>query len=173
MFMRTFGKIFDRLEDVMAATAACLLLTIMLATVVKVIGRALFNHGIMGIDQLSGTMMVYVAFLGAAWVLRNEGHITIDILTSNLSERDQRVMGVVSSIVGAVACLVIAYFAVIATGLSIKRGVMVAAELEIPRAINLWVIPFGCAVLGIEFIRRALRIQKGIVLTSEFVTGEA
>lgn len=171
--MRLFGKLFDLLEDVMAATAACLLLAIMLATVVKVVGRALFNHGILGIDQISGTMMVYVTFLGAAWVLRNEGHITIDILTSNLSDEGRRKLGIFSSIVGAIACFAITYFASVATSLSIQRGVMVAAELEIPRALNLWVIPFGCAVMGIEFIRRANRVRKGIVLRSELVIQEA
>ena len=170
--MTLFGKLFDRLEDAMAASAACLLLAIMLATVVKVVSRALFNHGILGIDQVSGTMMVYVAFLGAAWVLRNEGHITIDLLTSNLSDEGRRKLGIFSSVVGAIACFAITYFAFVATSLSIKRGVMVAAELEIPRALNLWVIPFGCAVMGIEFIRRADRIRKGIERRSDLVAQE-
>lgn len=170
--MKKLGRLFDLLEDVMAAMAACLLLVMMLATVAKVVGRTLFNHGILGIDQLSGTMMVYVTFLGAAWVLRNEGHITIDILTSNLSAERQRVLGIFSSIVGALACFAIAYFASVATALSIKRGVMVAAELEIPRAINLWVIPFGCIVMGIEFIRRANRIHKGEERSSDLVVQE-
>ena len=170
--MKKVGKVIDVLEDVMAAIAALLLLVMMVATVTKVVGRTLFNHGILGIDQLSGTMMVYVAFLGAAWVLRNEGHITIDILTSNLSEKRQRTLGIFSSIIGAIACFSVAYFATVATGLSIRRGVMVAAELEIPRAINLWVIPFGCIVLGIEFIRRAERAFRRRLRSPELVVQE-
>ena len=170
--MKILGKLLDVLENLMAGTAACLLLLIMLATVGKVVGRTLFNHGILGIDQISGTLMVYVTFLGAAWVLRNDAHITIDILTSNLSEERQRTLGIFSSIVGAIACFSVAYFASVATALSIKRGVMVAAELEIPRALNLLVIPFGCMILGIEFIRRANRLHSSKASSPELVVQE-
>lgn len=160
--MKTLGRFFDFLINAMAVLASTIMLVMMLSTVFKVIMRAFFNRGIQGVDQISGTMMVYIAFLGAAWVLRNEGHITIDLLTGYLSEKTRRQVEIFGSIVGAIACFTIAYVSGVATVLSIQRGVVVAAELEIPRAINLWVIPFGSAVLGIEFILRSVRFYQGV-----------
>jgi TRAP-type C4-dicarboxylate transport system permease small subunit len=133
----------------------------MLATVAKVALRVVANHGILGIDQLSGTMMVYITFLGAAWVLRNDGHVTVDIFIDTLPARVRRMVQVVGSLVGAAACLSIAWFATHAVIVSIQRGVLIAAEIEMPRAVNLVVIPLGCFLLGIEFVRRALRFHRG------------
>ncbi|MGV6875710.1 TRAP transporter small permease [Pseudochelatococcus sp. B33] len=131
-------------------------------TVIKVVLRSIFNYGILGVDQISGTMMVYLTFLGAAWVLRNEGHVSVDLLTSAVPARVERGLHVVASIVAAAVCFTMTYFSFVTVRLSLQRGVMVAAELEIPRAINLAVIPLGCALLGIEFIRRARRYYLGI-----------
>ncbi len=171
--MKKLLRLFDLILNALAVAAGAVLMTMMLATVVKVVLRVFFNHGLLGIDQVSGIMMVYLTFFGAAWVLRNEGHVTIDILTSALPEKARRVVGVVCSLVGAAACLTIAYFSTVATGLSIQRGVMVAAELEIPRAVNLWAIPFGCTLLGLEFLRRAARIYTGDAVTPAFEKMEA
>jgi TRAP-type C4-dicarboxylate transport system permease small subunit len=106
-------------------------------------------------------MMVYMTFLGAAWVLRSESHVMVDLLISSVGPKTQRILNILASIIGAIVCFAMTYYASKAIGLSIRRGVMVAAELEIPRAVNLFAIPIGCALLGIEFLRRARRFQIG------------
>lgn len=159
--MKLFGRILDRIVDLGALLASIVLLVMMLATVIKVALRTFFNHGLLGIDQVSGTMMVYLTFLGAAWVLRRDGHVSVDIITSNLPAGAQRVVLVASSLIGAAVCFVLTWFATKAVLLSLSRGIVVAAELEIPRAVNLWVIPLGCFLLGLEFLRRTLRFYRG------------
>lgn len=158
--MQTIGRSLDRLLGFFAFLAGVLLVLMMLATVLKVAMRALFNEGMLGIDQISGTLMVYITFLGAAWVLRQDAHVSVEILTSSLRLTVRRLVQVAGSVVGAVACLALAYLSTRAVLLSIERGIVVAAELEIPRAVNLAVIPLGCFLLGIEFIRRAGRFWR-------------
>ncbi|MHA6688630.1 TRAP transporter small permease [Mesorhizobium sp. A556] len=165
--MNKVERSFDFMLDFFAGVASVLLVVMMLATVLKVVFRALFNHGILGIDQVSGTMMVYITFLGAAWVLRRDGHVSVDIVTANLRPQVRNVVMSVSSLIGAVVCFVLAWFGTSAVLLSLQRGVVVAAELDIPRAVNLWVIPVGCLLLGIEFLRRAVRFYKGEVVISD------
>lgn len=159
--MQTINRSLDRVLGFFAFLAGVLLVLMMLATVLKVAMRALLNEGILGIDQISGTLMVYITFLGAAWVLRQDGHVAVEILTSSLRPAARRWVQVIASLIGAGACLVLAYFSTRAVLLSIERGIVVAAELEIPRAINLAVIPLGCFILGIEFVRRAARFWSG------------
>lgn len=165
--MSKLERSFDFILDFFAAIAAVLLVVMMLATVLKVVLRALFNHGILGIDQISGTLMVYVTFLGAAWVLRRDGHVAVDIVTANLRPQVQRVVMFVSSLIGAAVCFVLTWFATKAVLLSLQRGIVVAAELEIPRAVNLWVIPLGCLLLGMEFLHRAIRFRSGEAVISD------
>jgi C4-dicarboxylate transporter DctQ subunit len=165
--MSKLERSFDFILDFFAATAGVLLVVMMLATVLKVVMRALFNHGILGIDQISGTMMVYITFLGAAWVLRRDGHVSVDIVTGALGPNAQRLVMFVSSLIGAAVCFALAWFATKAVMLSLQRGILVAAEIEVPRAVNLWVIPLGCLLLGIEFLRRAVRFHRGDAVISD------
>jgi C4-dicarboxylate transporter, DctQ subunit len=159
--MNRFNRALDRLLNIFAAAASVLLIAMMLATVVKVGLRSAANHGILGIDQISGTMMVYITFLGAAWVLRRDGHVTVEIFVSSLRPDASRLVQMSASIIAAAACLAIAWFSTQTVLLSLERGVVVAAELEIPRAVNLAVIPLGFLLLGIEFVRRLVRLYRG------------
>jgi TRAP-type C4-dicarboxylate transport system permease small subunit len=96
-----------------------------------------------------------MTFLGAAWVLSREEHVTIDIVTGHLSPSAQRILTIFSSILCALVCLLIFVFGVMEVVYSLGKGILVAAELEIPRAVNLVVIPLGCLFLWIQFTRRA------------------
>ena len=171
--MQRLDRLFDHLLTFFAVVASVLLVGMMLATVLKVAMRATLNHGILGIDQISGTLMVYITFLGAAWVLRKDGHVTVDIAIAALPDRGRAMVLVVASLVAAVACLAVAWYSASTVALSLRRGVVVAAELEIPRAVNLVVIPIGTFLLGIQFLRRALMFARGDVQASETVRMEA
>jgi len=148
---------FDRLVDAGAALAAILLIAVMLMTTVKVVFRYGLHQGLIGVDQLSGTLLLYITFLGAAWLLRRDEHVQIDLLIGVLPERVRRGLFVASSLAGALICLTLAVYGGIEAVTSWQRGIRIAAEIEIPRAVNLIVIPFGFACLSAQFLRRAWR----------------
>lgn len=150
-------RVFDLILNTGAVLAAVLLIAVMLATSVKVVFRYGLREGLIGVDQISGTMLLYITFLGAAWVLRREEHVTIDLLLSALSPAVRRHLHVVSSVLGALVCLTLAVFGTIEVISSWQKGIRIPAEIEIPRAINLVVIPLGYLCLGLQFIRRARR----------------
>lgn len=154
-------RAFDWVLNALAVTAGVLLIAVMLATVFKVGLRGVAGRGIIGIDQLSGTAMVYMTFLGAAWVLRHNGHVTLDLVLSSASADVKRRLVVISSLVGAATCFTLTYYGFSAVQVSISRGIVVALELEIPRAIGLVPIPVGAFILAIEFLRRALAAYRG------------
>ncbi|GGA69177.1 hypothetical protein GCM10011385_23740 [Nitratireductor aestuarii] len=165
--MKALGRIFDIITDALAVVSSTILVAMMLLTVVKVAMRSVLNYGILGIDQISGIMMVYMTFLGAAWVLRRDSHVVVDLVVASVPQGARRVMLILSSLVGAAVCFTLTWFGTKAVSLSLSRGVMVAAELEIPRAVNLVVIPLGCFLLGLEFVRRAVRLYRNNDATSE------
>jgi len=157
-------KGFDFVVTAGAALAAILLVTMMLATVTKVVFRYGLNEGLIGVDQLSGTMMLYITFLGAAWVLRREEHVTIDLLMNALSPNIKLKLNVVASIIGALICFTIVVFGTMETIGSWQRDVLIPAEIEYPRAINIAVIPLGCLCLGMQFLRRARSFWRNEIL---------
>ncbi len=148
-------RLFDLVVDAGAVLAAVLLVAVMLATTIKVVFRYGLREGLIGIDQISGTMLLYITFLGAAWVLRRDEHVTLDLLVNVLRPSIQRRLAVASSILGALVCLGVAMFGTVEVISSLQRGVRIPAEIEYLRAINLAVIPIGFLCLGLQFVRRA------------------
>ena len=149
--------LFDHAVNAGAVLAATLLIAVMVLTTVKVVFRYGFREGLLGVDQISGTMLLYVAFLGAAWVLRRDEHVTLDLVIGVLGPAARRRLLILTSSLGAAVCLLLALFGTLEVISSLDRGIRIPAEIEMPRAINLVVIPLGCLCLGLEFIRRLVR----------------
>lgn len=150
-------RVFDLIVDGGAILAAVLMIAVMLTTTIKVVFRYGLREGLIGIDQISGTMLLYITFLGAAWVLRREEHVTLDLLVGRIGPDIRRQLLIWGSVVGALVCLTVSGFGTFETVTSWQRGIRIPAELEIPRAINLVAIPVGCLFLGLQFARRAWR----------------
>ena len=148
-------RIFDSVLDAGAALSGALLVAVMLLTSIKVFFRYGLREGLMGVDQISGTLLLYIAFLGAAWVLRREEHVTIDLLVTQLGPRNRRWLTCANSVLGALICLVVAFYGTVEAVTSWQRGILIPAEIEIPRVINLGVIPLGAFLLSLQFLRRA------------------
>ncbi len=150
-------RVFDSLLDAGAALSGALLVAVMLLTSVKVFFRYGLREGLLGVDQISGTLLVYIAFLGAAWVLRREEHVTIDLLVTRLRPGHRRWLTCANSVLGALICLVVTVYGALEAVTSWQRGILIPAEIEIPRVINLGVIPLGAFLLSLQFMRRARR----------------
>jgi TRAP-type C4-dicarboxylate transport system permease small subunit len=148
-------RVFDFIVDASAAIAALLLIVTMLATTVKVVFRYGLHTSLIGVDQISGMMLLYIAFLGATWVLRRNEHVVIDLLLGHVGHRTRWFLTVVSGFLGAAVCLTVAVFGTLEVVSSIQRDIRIPAEIELPRAVNLIVIPFGFLCMGLQFLRRA------------------
>jgi len=149
-------RMFDCILKAGGALAGLLMIAIMLMVCIKVFMRYVLGAGWIGVDQISGSMLLYITFLGAGWVLLRDKHVTIDIVYGNLSENYRRTLTAITSAVCAVLCLLLFIYSANEVIYSWNRGFKVAAELEIPRAFNLVVIPLGALFLFLQFIRRAL-----------------
>jgi TRAP-type C4-dicarboxylate transport system permease small subunit len=149
------SRFFDLLLNAGGVLAAGLMILLMVVVCLKVFARYALGYGLVGVDQISGTMILFMTFLGAGWVLKNDKHITIDILYSILGRATRRWADIVISALCAAVCLVITVVGTLEVFESWQRGIMIAAEIEMSRAINLIVIPIGFLLLFIQFLRRA------------------
>ena len=159
------ARVFDFVIDGGAALAAALLIAVMLTTTIKVVFRFGLEKGLIGVDQISGTMLLCIAFLGAALGVKREEHVTRDIALNALRPKYRRQFLVSGSIVGGLVCLILSGVGTAEVISSLQRDIRIPAELEIPRAINLVVIPIGCLFLGLQFLRRAWRIGRSSTWT--------
>jgi len=154
-------RVLDAIITFGGVMSGVLLVGVMLTVTVKVFFRYVLHEGLIGIDQISGTMLLWITFLGAAWVLKREEHVSIDLLLTNLSPAVQRWMGVINSVICALVCLVITFYGLTEVITSWQRDIRIPAEIEIPRYLNLMVIPLGTFFLWLQFMRRTLLIYQG------------
>jgi TRAP-type C4-dicarboxylate transport system permease small subunit len=127
----------------------------MLSVSADVISRDFLNLPIIWVFDITEYILLYVTFLGTAWVLKNEGHVTIDLLLTRLKPRTQALFGIASSVIGMAISMVVAWYGAQVTWDHLLRGVRDTAMLELPKAPILAIIPIGSFLLVIQFLRRA------------------
>ncbi len=157
--------IFDRTLNLLFLVATSLLILITLTTITEIIMRTFWGRPIMGTVELTGYTLLFITFLGTAWLLREDGHVKMDVVLSRLRPRIQSTLNIITSILGAIICLVIAWYGVKVSWYSFQTNYRAISELEIPLFPILIVIPVGTFLLFIQFLRRTYGfLRKGRAL---------
>jgi len=125
-----------------------------IGTCVDVLLRYSFNRPISWMLELTEYAMLYIPFLGAAFVLKEDGHIRIDLVITFLSEQSRGWLNVVTSFVGGVVMLTYTWFGAQVTLDYFKRGVPSLESLKTPMFLILMIIPIGGLLFSIQFFRQ-------------------
>jgi TRAP-type C4-dicarboxylate transport system permease small subunit len=160
--LKRLEKIFDSILVLLSVISGIIFIFIMSSVCIDVVMRYFINRPMKWVIEISEYLLVYMTFLGTAWVLRQDGHVTVDILTVRLNPKFRVIVGIISSLIGVLVCLIIVWFGTIETWDNFERGVRIPSILEFPKAPLLAVIPFGSFFLMIQFIRRAFGFIKKI-----------
>ena len=96
------GAFFDGTIGLPFVLAGVLLMFVMLATSIDVAIRYFLNRPIVWLMEVSEAILVYVTFLGCAWVLKREGHVRIDLLLKQLKPKTQALLNMVTSVLAAI-----------------------------------------------------------------------
>lgn len=147
-------SIFDKVLDAGAAGASIFLIFIMLAISVEVVLRRIGHPSVWEVEVTEYSLL-YITFLGAAWLLRKEGHVRMDILVNAFSRRIQALLGVIVSTVGSALSLYLVIFGMVVTWDYFRRGIVQCTPLLTPSFLVTLVIPLGSVPLAIQFLRRA------------------
>lgn len=156
----------DKALDGMAFLAGCILIFIMLSVCSDVILRTFFKAPQIWVTEVIEVMLLYITFMGTAWLLREEGHVQVDIIISRLSPRTVSILAVLSSLIGIFVSFVLTTFGTSITLDYYHRGVYTPSAMEIPVYLILIIIPVGSLFLLIQFIRRTVINVAGFLIES-------
>ncbi|MFC2013659.1 TRAP transporter small permease subunit [Chloroflexota bacterium] len=145
---------FDRIISLFAFLAAALIILVMLAICYEIVLRSFLNRPQVWVLEYTQYGLVFICFLAATWVLRQEGHVKMDLVVGRLNPRARSILNIITSILGMMVCLGFTCFGVIATQGYYESGFSSPTVLETPEWIILIIIPIGCFLLVIQFIRR-------------------
>lgn len=147
-------KKFDRLLDYLAAVAGVLLAFAALSVSVQVFSRYFLGRPMGWLVEINEYILLHIAFLVAAWVLRQEGHVKMDIVLRQLKPKMQLRVEIATSVLSILVCIVLTFFGMKVTWDLYKSGHMTISVMEIPKCTVTPVIFVGSFMLMIQFIRR-------------------
>ena len=165
---------FDRIIDVLAYSSAALVLFMMVLIAADVVLRKLTGFTFDWSTEFTENAVCYVTFTTAAWLARQNRHVVVDIVVSQLNSRNRNVLNTATSILAAATCLFMAYHASRTTLDVWRRHITTATIMEVPMAPLIAIIAVGMLLLSIQFMRNAhFHIQqvRGRPSSTESVLG--
>ncbi len=147
--------ILDRTIDGLAVFTRVLVILVMLVVSADVFLRYFFNRPMFWVLESTQFALVFITFLGAAWVLKNDGHVRMDILINRFSQRAQDRINIVTSLLSAIVCLVVTWYGVKVWWDYIQIDYLYPGSLKIPAYLLVMVIPLGGFLLFTQFLRKA------------------
>lgn len=151
-------KIFDRILDITAIIAGIIVIFLMISVSMEVILRYFFRHPTIWVTEIAGYGIVYIPFLVAAWVLKRDAHVRMDLVLSRLSPKNQCLLNAITFFAGAIICFILTYFGVKATLYYV--GHFTPTPLMMPKSLIIAVIFVGSFLLFVQFVRRAYGYMK-------------
>jgi C4-dicarboxylate transporter DctQ subunit len=155
--MNSLKKFWALFEDV---TAGSLLSTGVLLIFYNVIMRYLFNAPKAWVEEVANYLIVWGALIGISIALRNNHHISIEMLYEKMSPLWKRGVDIFANSMGILFCLLYTYYGF---ELVIKRfgSGMVSMDVGIPMWIVYLILPISGLLFLLRFIERLINNIMG------------
>ncbi|MFP1677549.1 TRAP transporter small permease [Alloalcanivorax sp. C16-2] len=151
--MSSLTRIYNRLIDAMAFIAATLLVWLMVAIVLSVVIRNLGVQSPAWLFSSTEYSMFYLTLLGAPWLVREKGHVYIEIVINQLPETVQRLLSRLVMVICAVICFVLAVKGTELVATNIDRVDYDVRTYYFPMWMLTITYPISFSLMGLEFLR--------------------
>ena len=144
----------------MAWCAAALIVAMMVVITLDVVLRNLGYQSSAHFFTFTEYALLVVPCLGAPWLVREKGHIYVEILLMHLDRRRRAALRRAIGIVCIVVCAVLAWY-----GFEVTLRDFVATEkdvrsLDMPRWLVVGFVPLSFAMMALEFLRFVLKREN-------------
>jgi C4-dicarboxylate transporter DctQ subunit len=154
-------KLLDWVCAALAVVAASLFLFLTFTICYSIFTRSVGLPSPVWTVQFDEYAMLWLTFLGTAWLLSRNRHVSIELVVSRFSDRGKRVFAMIHDFMGVVLCAVLCYYSSLCTWDHFQRSVIDVQGVDVPKAYILAVIPLGFLLLLLQFIRRIVDDFRG------------
>ena len=147
-------KVFNK---VLVFIASLMMAGLMIIVCVDLTLRYFFNSPLLWGTEVTEILLLYITFLGMAWVFREDGHVVIDVFTGKAIGRKKKILNFVSYFLVGIVSVVLIYYGFYTTLDHFNRGVFNPTVIETPIALIIIVIPIGSIPLFLEVL---IKIRK-------------
>jgi C4-dicarboxylate transporter DctQ subunit len=148
-----FWAVFDRLNIILAGISGFIVVFMMFVVSADVSLRYFFNEPLIWAPEITEVLLLYVAFLGAAWLLKEDGHVRVDIILVRVNPRVKAALYLISGIVGILVCAILIWQGILISIQYTVEHISDPTILQLPKGHLLTIIPVGSLLLLIQFTR--------------------
>jgi C4-dicarboxylate transporter, DctM subunit len=156
-------SIADRIITSLGMLSGILILLPGLFIVYDVAMRYFFNRPTSWVLEFSIYAIVASSFLGVAYVLRQKGHVNVDFVTNHLSGKTKTTLEIFTSLLSMLYIAVLCWEGWKQTVTYYQSGEVSAGVIGVPMYIPQFFIPFGSALLTLQFVRYLGSLCKDLV----------
>lgn len=111
--MKTLIKILENIINVIGTFCGFLMILMTLNVLYNVVMRYVFNDVSIGMQELEWHLFSAMFMLGIAYTLKEDGHVRVDVIYSNLSKKIQSIINIFGVLIFVLPItFVIIYFSV-------------------------------------------------------------
>jgi C4-dicarboxylate transporter, DctQ subunit len=154
------SALYRRLLEALAAVAGVLLAAMAVAIVVDVVVRNLGFQPPAHTLTLTEYGLLYVTMLAAPWLVREKGHVHIELLTAAVSPPTRFWLTRVIYGLCVLTCIVIFWFGLEVTIDQWRRAVIDVRSFDMPRWLLTASVPLSFGLMTIEFARFLLGLDS-------------
>jgi len=141
--MKSLYSIVNKLSLWGAYLASLILISLVVLILVEIFIRSTFDMSTMIADEYSGYLYLASIFLGLAYTFNEKAHIRINIISSRLNKKSNRIIDIVAGTVTLFVLIFVFYRTVIFTYDSFELEMLSEAVSETPLYLTQLVMPIG------------------------------
>lgn len=155
--MDRLDKALSHLEAALAVLAGLLLLFITFSICAAIALRTLNLQVPLWSVQFNEYSLLWITFLGGAWLLRKKRHVALDVLTRRLKGRNLKILNTLHAILGFLVCGFLTWICGAVVWDHFQRGVMDVRAVDVPKHWILAVVLAGFLLLALQFLCEMLQ----------------
>ncbi|MGQ3676045.1 TRAP transporter small permease subunit [Xanthobacter sp. TB0139] len=159
--MALLRTLVDALSRALFWLTAIIIVLMAVAVTYEVVCRYVFGQPTIWVSESSSYMLVAVAFLGAAWTLRVDGHIRMELLAEIGGQRGRMVSDLAMFLVGAAISVALAWTGWNMTLANYNFGWRSSTLMATPLWIPQMLIPIGAVALLLQCLVGFLDVLSG------------
>lgn len=147
------NTVYKALLYSMAGISGLTLVWIMVSVITSVVMRNLGLQPFAWLFTSAEYGLLYMTMLGAPWLVREKGHVHIELLTAALPERPRRLLSRSVAAACVLVCAILAWKGVELVMTNLQRGDFDTRAYYYPRWLLTIAFPLSFGMMAIEFSR--------------------
>lgn len=160
-------KIFNNILKLCGFISGLLILLTVILVCGEIGHKLIFHRSLPWVTEIVEYSLLWLTFLGTAWVLKEDRHIKMDMLLDRLNTKRKILLQTMTSIFGGLMCLIMVYFTARITYQNFLSGYRLLTYMELPAALINLVIPLGFLMLSVQFCIKSLNLISQLKCTNE------